>query len=203
MIEEESIERGWFSFDGDVFAMQNPGASEAVAELINSTSIDIAVEIGTHHGGFTSMLADARNKAGKDMKIYSFDISDNNIGVIAKRYNFDFRAIDLMADSLLMNEIFNIEGKDKKIAVFCDGGNKKYEFNFFSRYLKSGDIIGAHDYAKDPETFNNKIKGKVWNWAEITEADVIESINTYGLVDLPNGLTQKFENVAWLLKVKQ
>jgi cephalosporin hydroxylase len=203
MTKEESVERGWFSFNSNIFAMQNPGAYDAVAELINTIPIDIAVEIGTHHGGFTCMLADARNKAGKNMKIYSFDISDNNISETAKLYNFDFRKIDLLSDSSLLNEIFNIEGKDKKIAIFCDGGNKKHEFNFFSKYLKSGDIIGAHDYAKDPETFNNKIKGKVWNWAEITEADVIESINTYGLVDLPNDLTQKFENVAWLLKVKQ
>lgn len=202
MTNEECIERGWCSFNGNIFAMQNPGAGDAVAELINTTQIDMAIEIGTHNGGFTSMLADARNKAGKDMKIYSFDISDNNIGETATHYNFNFRAIDLMSDSLLMNEIFNIEGKDKKIAVFCDGGNKKYEFNFFSQYLKSGDIIAAHDYAKDTETFNTKIKGKVWNWAEITEADVIESINTYSLVDLPNDLTQKFENVAWLLKMK-
>lgn len=203
--KKQSIERGWCTHDetGHGFAMQNPDAYYAVYDLFSFIDINLVVEIGTHHGGFTSMLYTARDKLKKDIKIYSFDPYIDVAKQLAIEHNFIFMNQDLMSDHVLVDKIINEEGKDKKIAVFCDGGNKAYEFNYFSKLLKSGDIIGAHDYAKDEEVFNNKIKGKVWNWMEIKYCDVEKSINDNALVDVPFGITEKFENAAWLLKIKK
>jgi cephalosporin hydroxylase len=203
-LKKESIERGCCSLDetGNVFAMQNPNALQALYDLLSLINIELIIEIGTHSGGFTSMLYTARDKVKKDIKIYSFDPYNKAAEQLAVEHNFIFMNQDLMSDNVLVNQIFNEEGKDKRIAVFCDGGNKSYEFNYFSKIIKPGDILGAHDYAKDEATFNEKIKGKVWNWMEIKYSDVESSINEYGLVDLPHSLTEKFENVAWLLKIK-
>lgn len=37
--------------------------------------------------------------------------------------------------------------------ILCDGGSKINEFNILSKYLKSGDIIMAHDYVDTKENF--------------------------------------------------
>jgi len=203
--KKQSIERGWCVHDetGNGFTMQNPDAYYAVYSLFEKINIDIVVEIGTHHGGFTSMLYTARKKLNKNIKIYSFDPYIDAAKSLAEEHNFIFLKQDLISDTKLVNEIFNFEGKNKRIAVFCDGGNKAFEFNFFSKFLKPGDIIGAHDYAKDENTFNIKIKNRIWNWAEIMLKDVQESLINYNLVDLPYNLSEEFEDTAWLLKMKQ
>jgi hypothetical protein len=49
----------------------------------------------------------------------------------------------------------------------------------FSKYLKPGDLILAHDYAKDHETFEKSIKNNIWCSHEIELASIEESIQKY------------------------
>jgi hypothetical protein len=49
----------------------------------------------------------------------------------------------------LKNSLEKIKGillKSKQCLILCDGGHKNQEFNLFSQFLKSGDIIMLHDY---------------------------------------------------------
>ena len=84
--------------------------------------------------------------------------------------------------------------------VLCDGGNKIAEFNILSEFLKSGDIILAHDYAFDNATFRSEIKGKYWNWHEISESDILPCIKQY---NLKSYMKETFEKAVWVCKIKQ
>ena len=78
-----------------------------------------------------------------------------------------------------------------KTLVFCDGGNKKREFNLFAKYLKVGDIIMGHDYAKDAKVFQSEVRAKKWNWHELDYASIASAVEENGLKPC---LGDEFEN---------
>ena len=100
----------------------------------------------------------------------------------------------------LKQEIIDFIKQDGTTLVLCDGGNKVAEFNLISKFLKVGDIIMAHDYAYDRETFNNKINLKLWNWFEISEKDIEQSCIDNNLIDIDREL---FEKAVWVSKIKK
>jgi hypothetical protein len=71
--------------------------------------------------------------------------------------------------------------KDGITLVLCDGGNKIEEFKILSKYIKKGDFIMAHDYARDEKKFLDDINLKFWNWHEIQESDISNACETNGL----------------------
>ena len=73
------------------------------------------------------------------------------------------------------------------------------EFNVLSKYIKSGDFILAHDYAENKEVFEEKIKGKIWNWHEISDSDISQATLENNL-EIYNKDT--FENVVWTCRKK-
>lgn len=118
------------------------------------------IEIGTHLGGMTCLLA----IAAKNLKssFCMFDINDN-----IERELFDgpcwFKTLDI---DLNLTSCFSPEGEGKICSIIkrtgltvllCDGGNKQKEFQTFAPVLKSGDILGVHD-ARGSEG---------WPWQEI------------------------------------
>jgi hypothetical protein len=84
--------------------------------------------------------------------------------------------------------------------VMCDGGSKRNEFNILTPFLKSGDIIMAHDYAPNSEYFETYINGKVWNWHEIEDAHIAECSQKY---ELEPYLQEEFQKVVWVCKKKK
>ena len=84
--------------------------------------------------------------------------------------------------------------------ILCDGGWKVGEFNILSDYMKSGDYILAHDYAFDGNLFINSINQKIWNWHEISEADIIKACERNNLEDYQR---DTFQSVAWVSKIKK
>ena len=69
----------------------------------------------------------------------------------------------------------------------------------FELGLKNGDIILAHDYAFDDTTFQSKIKGKYWNWHEISESDILASVEKHNLKPY---MQEIFEKAVWVCKIK-
>lgn len=68
-----------------------------------------------------------------------------------------------------------------KSFIFCDGGNKIREFNLYSTILKSGDVIGVHD----------------WN-IEINNTDIqqaIEQCNLEPIINFNNSADQLGTNI--------
>ncbi|CAB4215379.1 hypothetical protein UFOVP1475_11 [uncultured Caudovirales phage] len=110
------------------------------------------IEIGTYNGGLTSWLFDNLKEGGKLIS-YDIDGTINHTG----RTDIDFRVDDCFADQPFKDIIELIQSEGRTL-VLCDGGDKPKEFNQFSKYLKPGDVIMAHDYCVDAK-----------HWKEITD----------------------------------
>jgi hypothetical protein len=57
----------------------------------------------------------------------------------------------------------------------------------------------AHDYAPSQEYFEHTMKGKIWNWLEIQDSDIIECCTSNKLEQY---MYEDFLNVAWVCKRK-
>lgn len=141
---------------------------------------DTIIEIGTYNGGFTLYLNDAKRS---DTKLVSYDIDEtlNTAKNLEAAKDIDFR-IESCFSKKAKNDIISMIGEDKRVLLLCDGGNKTLEFNTFSKYLKSGDVIGIHDFKRDEEYY--KFCTNYWQWpygAESSLDDIQTSIKKFKL----------------------
>lgn len=176
---------------------QNVYMFDAFQTLLNRERFNNIIEIGTRYGAFTRLLKDISPYT----KVLTFDIESqipptldmSGVEVRIKNiFNNDFSQI-------IDEEVLNILRSNEKNLIVCDGGNKVKEFNCFAPYLKIGDIIMAHDYAKSIEYFNINIKEKIWNWCEITERDIFDCSTKYNLVHYNQ---EELQKAVWVCKIK-
>jgi hypothetical protein len=106
---------------------------------------------------------------------------------------------DKFRDDESKKELFDYINQPGLTIVLCDGGSKKNEFRLISSLVKEGDVIMAHDYAKNQDYFESNIKNKFWNWMEIQDSDINQSSNENNLNFL---MQDEFEKVAWVCKQK-
>jgi hypothetical protein len=146
------------------------------------------IEIGTYNGGLTSWLFDNLKEGGK---LISYDI-DGTINQ-ANRKDIDFR-VESCFDEQPFKDIIELIQSEGRTLVVCDGGDKPKEFNTFSEYLKSGDVIIAHDFAESEEEW--KEKTDYWQWPY--EADTTPQSIEEGIIK--NNLeAYKYEEMKFLL----
>lgn len=186
---------------GGLYAQQHQDAYKSFYSLIRNVSPSRILEIGTAKGGLTQFLKLCLDDLKLESRIRSYDVKNR------KQYK-DMRdmGIDVRVENIF-NENFSScdQGVIQYIQqlgttiVLCDGGNKIEEFKLLSKYIKSGDIILAHDYAESNELFDLKIKTIRWNWCEITNDDILESANINGL---EHYMKDEFENVVWTCRRK-
>lgn len=152
-----------FHYKNKVWALQPPNVAEVFETLFKSCKPDLIIEIGTKHGGLTTVLCEFCPTA----EIHTYDITDEHRSV--ERATFHKQNV-FEAES----EMAAMIGRKKTCSmVVCDGGNKVKEFQTFAKYLKKGDFILAHDF--DPNTCEG------WVWKEISEADIAETVSQYKL----------------------
>lgn len=191
-----------------VTAMQVPKALDVFQSLFNQVQFSRVIEIGSAFGGTTLMVMDALNNAGqKDCEFWTFDTNHKSAppaiqSYIDKGENIKFFNYNVFNTKVHPWQIFDRNSDPVKFIqssgrtlVLCDGGCKRLEFPVLSEFLKPGDHIMAHDYAKDVDYFNSHIKDKIWNWQEIKFSDVEKSFDTYNLETFMNN---DFSSVAWL-----
>jgi cephalosporin hydroxylase len=197
---------GHFVYKGLVIS-QNKNIEPVFTSLINTIKPKRILEIGTFHGGLTLLLRDILDQNGlSESSLRTYDIMD--IGYLNHHIKSGAK-IEKITKSLF-NHVYDglsepNEAKDYiqmsgPTIVVCDGGSKKNEFKLLAEFLKPGDIIMAHDYARNEEHFNKEILNKVWNWMEIQDSDIKESIDKYALEPYMNS---EFENVAWICVIKK
>jgi hypothetical protein len=146
------------------------------------------IEIGTYNGGLTSWLFDNLKEGGK---LISYDI-DGTINH-TNRTDIDFRVEDCFSTKSFVDIIELIQSEGRTLVV-CDGGDKPQEFNAFSKYLKSGDVIIAHDFAESEVEW--KEKTDYWQWPY--EADTTPESIKEGIIR--NNLEPyKYEEMKFLL----
>ena len=182
-------------------AQQSHNAYQVFYDFISEVRPVRILEIGTALGGFTEFLNIITNELGLNTKILSYDISERPWYRQMIEKGIDVRVENIFNEdwSGVKQEVVDFVQQDGLTIVLCDGGWKIGEFKIFSKLIKNGDYILAHDYSINKEIYEFEIKDKIWNWCEITESDIEQSV-------IENNLRfynqDKFSNAAWVCKVK-
>jgi cephalosporin hydroxylase len=182
-------------------AQQSHNAYQVFYDFISEVRPVRILEIGTALGGFTEFLNIITNELGLNTKILSYDISERPWYRQMIEKGIDVRVENIFNEDWngVKQEVVDFVQQDGLTIVLCDGGWKIGEFKIFSKLIKNGDYILAHDYSINKEIYESEIKDKIWNWCEITESDIEQSV-------IENNLRfynqDKFSNAAWVCKVK-
>jgi 23S rRNA U2552 (ribose-2'-O)-methylase RlmE/FtsJ len=169
-----------------IIAAQTPKVVDVFSSILDD--FDIIIEIGFHRGGFTLWLD--RNKRN-DTKLISYDINFNSKEV---NNHIDFRKGNCF-DTNILNEIIELIQNNGKALILCDGGDKDVEFNTYSKYLKSGDVIMCHDYADSIGDYQ-KITSDI-NWTTKYESSFDKIKESVKLYELEKYHYNEFKSVLW------
>lgn len=197
--------KGWFSYKG-IIAQQHDNVGFAFKSLFKNVKPKRILEIGTASGGLTLLLRDILDDLLQhDTIIRSYDVVEkhglfehiNNgvkIEVIIKNvFNHEYNEL------IEIEELKSFIQQEGVTVVLCDGGSKKNEFRLISELLKSGDIIMSHDYSPNENFFKENVNNKIWNWLEIQDSDIDESVIKNNLKPY---MHNEFVNVVWVCKIK-
>lgn len=196
---------GWFVYKG-IVVQQHENVGVVFKNMFESLKPKRILEIGTASGGLTLLLRDILDELSfVDTHIKSYDVVEKHFlkSHIENGINIEVIIKDVFNHSY--NELVEVEEiksyiqQDGVTVVLCDGGSKKNEFRLISEYLKSGDIIMAHDYSPNEKVFHDNVNDKIWNWLEIQDSDIQQSVIKY---DLKPFMPEEFMNVVWVCKMK-
>ena len=197
---------GGFAY-GYLHATQNPNVEEVFNKILGTLRPTKVLEIGTMHGGLTLMVRDILDKIEcKESIIRTYDIYkqefliplvDDRVEIKTKNiFNHDYSDFK---NNYCKKEIKDFVKSGNPTLVLCDGGCKICEYNLIAPFLKEGDVIMAHDYAPSKAYFNSFVKGKLWDWLEIEEKDIKDTVIKYGLVPFHQETAQQ---AVWTCKIK-
>tara|TARA_Y100000389_G_scaffold192859_1_gene220854 strand:- start:597 stop:1211 length:615 start_codon:yes stop_codon:yes gene_type:complete len=183
---------------------QKPEVSSAFEKLLKEIKPKQIVEIGTAGGGTTLSIRETLDEIGLEKTdIKSFEVKEHKWFPEMRKRN-----IEIIVENIFSHSYKEIEkpemvesfiGREGTTLVLCDGGSKVNEFIILSKYLKSGDIIMAHDYVDTKENFLENYRDKIWNWREIGEEDIKETCEKYNLKSF---MKETFDKVVWVCKIK-
>jgi len=114
---------------------------EKVLSLIKPVQI---IELGTCPGTL-SLYFLLYTMENADISFHTFDNQDCSQGYLKNKINFNsyFKQLDIRESVEMIKGL--IQNK-KRTLLFCDDGDKLWEFITFAPFLKVNDIIGAHDW---------------------------------------------------------
>jgi len=199
---------GWYPYKGTT-TLQHEDIATHLKTLFETIKPSQVLEIGTSYGGLTLLVRDLLDEVGLiECDFRSYDVMETNRfyleEAITNGAKIDFRIKNIfnhMYDALIeVDEVKNYIEQSGPTIILCDGENKKNEFKILSPYLKEGDVIMAHDYSPTSEYFEEHINNKVWNWHEIRESDIQESVSEYNLEPF---MQDDFQKVVWVCKIKK
>ena len=182
-------------------AQQSHNAYQVFYDFISEVKPVRILEIGTALGGFTEFLNIITDELNLNTKILSYDISERPWYNQIIEKGIDVRVENIFNEdwSGVKQDVIDFVQQDGLTIVLCDGGWKIGEFKIFSKLIKDGDYILAHDYSISKEIYESEIKDKIWNWCEITESDIQESVTENNLKFYNQ---DKFSQAVWVCKVK-
>lgn len=166
--------------------MQRPDIKDLFHSLLNGNHFDTIIEFGTASGQLTHIIWEVKKAQGVPFAIHTYDIGDMGTPWNAKIKAIPEIHVHYKSVFKSEEEIAQLIASGGKTLVLCDNGNKILEFNTYSKYLKSEDLIMAHDYSPS-KTFWQA--NKHWRTLEIEDADIIDAINANGLIAYQNDFT--------------
>jgi hypothetical protein len=183
-------------------AQQSHYAYQVFYDFISEVKPRRILEIGTALGGFTEFLKIVVDYLQLDTDILSYDIYERPwYGEMTKK-GIDVRVENIFNDdwSGVKKEVEDFVKQDGTTIVLCDGGWKVGEFRIFSKLIKMGDFILAHDYSVTKQNYETEIKNKIWNWCEITEEDISDYVEKNNLESYN---PEVFSQAVWVCKLKK
>jgi predicted O-methyltransferase YrrM len=199
---------GWYTYK-DTTTLQHKDIGNYLKKLFETTKPSQILEIGTSFGGLTLLIRDLLDDSNlSESDLRSYDVMETNRfhlqEAIKNKSKIDFRIKNVFNhgyDNLIeIDEIKDYIQKSGPTIIMCDGGSKKNEFNILAKYLKKGDIIMAHDYSPNAEYFEENINNKIWNWHEIKDTDIEDTVNECNLKPF---MQEDFQKVVWVCKIKE
>lgn len=169
-----------------IFTQQNKNFYPAFEKLFAQENIVRVLEIGTATGGFIRAVRDLTNA-----EIITYDVLESKHKSTLEENNITVNVKSVFDDFDTVEDYISAEGQ---VLVLCDGGNKIKEFDVFSRLLKTGDIIMAHDYSYDETLYRAYIRENVWRWCEIQYKDIALPVE---LNNLEPVMTEEFQQAVW------
>ena len=127
------------------------------------------IELGTGNGGFSCYLKLCAMRFW--IPLYTFDVRPFQKTRITDALSLDgsFTMLDILAPQS-EETIGGLIKHNGRTILYCDNGHKISEFKMYAKYLKPGDLIGAHDWGD-----------------EIHDEDVAEAISENDLQHIPIG----------------
>jgi glycosyltransferase involved in cell wall biosynthesis len=187
-MEEKYKKEGAFLVYRNILLAQTPNITHEFNNILSE--FNTIIEIGFNRGGLSIWLND--NKL-KDTKLICYDITNEFLQVEPEE-GIDFRIKNCYLD-INVEEIKNEINRPGKTLVLCDGGDKNFEFNTFSKLLKKGDVIMCHDYCENQNDYS-KITSRI-GWPTPGESfyeSIEDSIKNNNLTPYRY---DEFKNVLW------
>lgn len=181
-------------------AQQNPHAYEAFYNFLKEVKPKRILEIGTGMGGFTMALKLIIDDLELDTDLRSYDINGTFMTNTLLENKIDVRLENIFDGDNVDSEVIEYIQSEGTTVVLCDGGNKIFEFGVLSPLIKSGDFIFAHDYSKNEEYFQSHVNFKLWNWLEIQDSDIEDSVVKHNLEPF---MAEEFQKGVWVCKIKK
>lgn len=131
-------------------SLQTHTSYYALEDFLNRRQdIKRIVEFGTFEGGLTIFFGLHMWKRGG--QTLTFDTQERQEAKwfeVAKIFGIEFVNDDIYS-SESQKKIIEFIQQPGITLVFCDNGNKPHEVNYYTKYLKPGDIIMAHDWGTE------------------------------------------------------
>ena len=173
-----------------VSAVQEPGAIEAICSLLLEVRPEVIVEFGTCSGGLTMPMHETLPEAD----LFSFDIKndmDPAAELITLEWNPTKRdwfgpTVRFIRANLLIGEDLEVRAAlstGRRTLLYCDNGHKALEVRTWAPLLRSGDILGAHD----------------WN-EEISETDIADILTDFAPLHHQEFEAQRLLSRFWIRK---
>jgi hypothetical protein len=176
---------------------QNRYALPAISILLEYGKPSHIVEFGTRFGGLSVFLG--MYAKTEHIDFHTFDIQDQ----VKYKDFFSFLGInyyvcDIFAP-VVQQDISGLIRRPGRTIVFCDAV-KTREFNLYAADLKPGDVILAHDFAKDQNDFELMKRQRIWWQCEIQQSNIAEACRMHGLEPV---FADLFRTAAWCCFVKR
>lgn len=197
---------GYFQFktqlepDSTFVLSQMDNIIDYFEKFLIKEQFDVLVEIGTYKGGLTILLDEIKQSHKLKTAIHTLDVTiwDEQVFISTQEAfanrKIVFKKIDIFSKAGIKYVSTLLKDSKKKVCVMCDGGNKIEEFKIFSKMLKQGDFIMAHDYHHNCTEERSKHYDCSWSWQEILYTDIEESVKEN---KLEMNTDIDFPNVAW------
>lgn len=130
------------------------------------------IELGTSHGGFSVFLHLYALVSGARFITYDRPGFVPTYHELFTQLQVDYRQADVLNDHSTIAEIAALIASPGQTLLLCDNGDKVREFALYAQFLKAGDLILAHDYCVDQQTFEWDYRDRIWSFCEVMQADI-------------------------------